>query len=134
MGSPQNLKDTVYPFEYNRFDQLEDIVSRHDIGVIKMEVQRSVAPQDGFLAKVRSLASEKGIVLVFDECTSGLGKVLAEYINFTGLSQTWLFSVKQSVTVTQSLLSLDGVSLWRQPNLRLSAVHLDRENWTIRRA
>ena len=70
-GVPSNLKDTVYPFEYNRFDQLEDIVSRHDIGVIKMEVQRSVAPQDGFLAKVRSLASEKGIVLVFDECTSG---------------------------------------------------------------
>lgn len=36
-----------------------------------MEVQRSFPPQPGFLQAVRNLCTEKGIVLIFDECTSG---------------------------------------------------------------
>jgi len=44
---------------------------QHDLGVIKMEVSRNHGPQDGFLEKVRELATRKGIVLIFDECTSG---------------------------------------------------------------
>ena len=36
-----------------------------------MEVARSTGPQDNFLQKVRELATNRGIVLVFDECTSG---------------------------------------------------------------
>ena len=36
-----------------------------------MEVQRNEPPQNNFLQKVRDLATEKGIVLIFDECTSG---------------------------------------------------------------
>ena len=36
-----------------------------------MEVSRSERPEDGFLQKVRALASGRGIVLLFDECTSG---------------------------------------------------------------
>jgi len=70
-GVPGVLRDTVYPFAYNRFDELEALVQTHDIGVIKMEVCRSEQPQDGFLEKVRKLASDRNIVLVFDECTSG---------------------------------------------------------------
>jgi glutamate-1-semialdehyde 2,1-aminomutase len=70
-GVPPNLRDTIYPFTYNRFDELEALVEAHDIGVIKMEVCRNVGPEDNFLGKVRKLATEKGIVLIFDECTSG---------------------------------------------------------------
>jgi glutamate-1-semialdehyde 2,1-aminomutase len=36
-----------------------------------MEVSRSEPPKAGFLESVRKLASEKNIVLIFDECTSG---------------------------------------------------------------
>lgn len=36
-----------------------------------MEVSRNLPPADEFLTKVRNLATEKGIVLIFDECTSG---------------------------------------------------------------
>jgi glutamate-1-semialdehyde 2,1-aminomutase len=36
-----------------------------------MEVSRNMGPENNFLQKVRSLATEKGIVLIFDECTSG---------------------------------------------------------------
>ncbi len=70
-GVPQNLRNTVFPFNYNNFSELEALVSQHDIGVIKMEVVRNMEPQDGFLHKVRKLATDRGIVLIFDECTSG---------------------------------------------------------------
>jgi glutamate-1-semialdehyde 2,1-aminomutase len=36
-----------------------------------MEVVRSVCPEDRFLHRVRDLATRHGIVLIFDECTSG---------------------------------------------------------------
>ncbi|WP_129242326.1 aminotransferase class III-fold pyridoxal phosphate-dependent enzyme [Achromobacter veterisilvae] len=70
-GVPQNLRGTVFPFTYNNYAELEALVSAHDIGVIKMEVVRNKGPEDNFLQKVRKLATDRGIVLIFDECTSG---------------------------------------------------------------
>jgi glutamate-1-semialdehyde 2,1-aminomutase len=70
-GVPQSLRGSVLPFNYNRFDELQALVEQHDIGVIKMEVSRNMGPADGFLQRVRELATSRGIVLVFDECTSG---------------------------------------------------------------
>lgn len=70
-GVPKNLKNTVLPFHYNDIEELETLIRNHDIGVIKMEVVRNFGPEDGFLQKVRDLATKNGIVLVFDECTSG---------------------------------------------------------------
>ena len=70
-GVPRNLQGTIFPFEYNNYEQLERLVNEHDIGVIKMEVLRNAEPIDNFLHKVRKLATDKNIVLVFDECTSG---------------------------------------------------------------
>ncbi len=70
-GVPKNLKDTVYPFHYNNYEELESIVESNDIGVIKMEVLRNFGPENNFLQKVRDLATRKNIVLIFDECTSG---------------------------------------------------------------
>ena len=46
-------------------------MDNNEIGVIMMEVMRDQGPKDGFLEKVRNLATERGIVLIFDECTSG---------------------------------------------------------------
>jgi glutamate-1-semialdehyde 2,1-aminomutase len=70
-GVPKGLKNTVYPFRYNNFEELLKIVNDNEIGVIKMEVIRNYGPQNNFLQKVRDLATDKGIVLIFDECTSG---------------------------------------------------------------
>ena len=75
-GVPQNLRGTVFPFNYNNFAELEVIVKNHDIGVIKMEVIRNHGPQDNFLQKVRQLATDNSIVLIFDECTSGFRETL----------------------------------------------------------
>jgi glutamate-1-semialdehyde 2,1-aminomutase len=71
-GVPQNLEGTTLPFRYNDFEELERLVNQNpDLGVIKMEVKRNEEPKSGFLEKVRMLATKKGIVLIFDECTSG---------------------------------------------------------------
>jgi glutamate-1-semialdehyde 2,1-aminomutase len=70
-GVPKNLKNTVFPFQYNNFPELESLVKKENIGIIKMEVSRNMGPEDDFLHKVRKLANENNIVLIFDECTSG---------------------------------------------------------------
>ena len=70
-GVPKGLAGTVQPFSFNRLDQLESIAANHELAAVKMEVQRSAPPQPGFLEGVRELCTRRGIVLIFDECTSG---------------------------------------------------------------
>jgi glutamate-1-semialdehyde 2,1-aminomutase len=70
-GVPKDLKNSIYPFKYNNFEELEKLVNQKRIGVICMEVVRNEEPKNNFLKKVRNLATKKGIVLIFDECTSG---------------------------------------------------------------
>jgi glutamate-1-semialdehyde 2,1-aminomutase len=70
-GVPRGLAGTAQPFSFNRLDQLEHIAARHDLAAVKMEVQRNVSPDPGFLEGVRELCTRRSIVLIFDECTSG---------------------------------------------------------------
>ena len=70
-GVPKNLSGTIFPFEYNNFESLKKITDNYKIGTIKMEVKRNHDPKNKFLEKVRKLATEKSIILIFDECTSG---------------------------------------------------------------
>lgn len=70
-GVPQHLRGSVLPFQYNDFVTLEKLVRDHEIGVIKMEVSRNLEPDLTFLKQVRELSTQRGIVLIFDECTSG---------------------------------------------------------------
>ena len=66
-------------------------------------VVRNEMPKDSFLSKVRKLANKKGIILIFDECTSGSEKIL-EDIKFIKFTQTLLYLEKHSAMVTRSLL------------------------------
>jgi len=91
IGVPQNLQDTTFPFRYNDFDELNSLVQNHEIGIIKMEVFRNQLPKDNFLEKVRQLATDKNIVLIFDECTSGFRQT------FGGLHK--LYDVEPDVAV-----------------------------------
>jgi glutamate-1-semialdehyde 2,1-aminomutase len=72
-GVPRALKGTSLPFNYNDIEDLEQLIKKNpgDIAAIKMEVSRNDMPKDGYLQKVRDLATENKIVLIFDECTSG---------------------------------------------------------------
>jgi glutamate-1-semialdehyde 2,1-aminomutase len=70
-GVQKNLKNSIFVFEYNNFDQLKKIVSQNNIGTVIMEVSRNEPPKKNFLENVRKLTKNKNIVLIFDECTSG---------------------------------------------------------------
>ena len=70
-GVPKGLSGTVIPFSYNNTDQILKIIEENELAAIKMEVQRNDLPKEGFLEEIRSKCTEKGIVLIFDECTSG---------------------------------------------------------------
>ena len=72
-GVPRALEGTTLPFNYNDIEQLQQLI--HDnpsqIAAIKMEVSRNEGPENDFLQKVRKIATDNNIVLIFDECTSG---------------------------------------------------------------
>ncbi|MDC6482275.1 aminotransferase class III-fold pyridoxal phosphate-dependent enzyme [Pelagibacteraceae bacterium] len=90
-GVPKNLANSIFPFKYNDYEQLEKIVNEKNIGVICMEVMRNEVPKNFFLQKIRKLADKKGIVLIFDECTSGFRK------NYGGLHK--LYSVNPDIAL-----------------------------------
>ena len=71
-GVPKGLAGTSLPFRYNDFDGFYKLIKKNpDIGIVKMEVARNDMPHNNFLEKVREITSKKGIILIFDECTSG---------------------------------------------------------------
>ena len=58
-GVPSSLKDTSFPFQYNKFEELEKIVKEHDIGTVKMEVSRNFKPKNNFLKKLETFVIKK---------------------------------------------------------------------------
>jgi len=72
-GVPSGLHGTLFPFHYNRIDELKGIVEKQhsDLAAIVMEPLRGQKPLEGFLEEIREIASTIGAVLVFDEVTTG---------------------------------------------------------------
>ena len=72
-GVPRVLKNHAMPFSYGDIDELQRIIknAKGEIGVIVMEVQRHKAIDVDFLKAVRQIATEAGVVLIFDEISSG---------------------------------------------------------------
>ncbi len=72
-GVPACLKGTALPFKYNCMDELNEIVQRNKDGLaaIVMEPVRNIQPENDFLNKVRECADNNGLVLIFDEISSG---------------------------------------------------------------
>ncbi len=70
-GVPKSLRNSTFTFEYNNIEQFKNLVKKNNIGVVKMEVMRNIKPKNDFLKEIRKITESKGIVLIFDECTSG---------------------------------------------------------------
>ncbi len=75
-GVNSKLKNTTFLFRYNDIERLEYLLKKKKIGIIKMEVERTIKPDIKFLKKVRNLANKYNAVLIFDECTSGFRETL----------------------------------------------------------
>ncbi len=72
-GVPRCLKNTAFPFHYNKIEELKAIVSQHkdETAAIVMEPVRNYEPAPGFLEEVREIATSIKAVLIFDEVSSG---------------------------------------------------------------
>jgi len=72
-GVPRGLSGTALPFRYNQIAELEAIIAtnKDQLAAIVIEPVREHAPENGFLGRIRELATESGAVLVLDEVTSG---------------------------------------------------------------
>jgi len=81
-GVPKSLKGTTLPFQHNNLNEFLKLISKHDdIAAVKMEVQRNFEPDKEFLLKVRKICTDKNIILIFDECTSGFRETFGGIFN-----------------------------------------------------
>jgi len=71
LGVPKALIKTAIPFHYNNIEELNEIVSKHDIGTIIVEPIRHQEPKNNFLQNVKEIAKKIGAVLIFDEISCG---------------------------------------------------------------
>ncbi len=79
-GVPKKLKDSILTFEFNDLKKFKKLINQNnDIAAVIMEVKRDIDPKRNFLKEIRNITKKKGIVLIFDECTSGFRE------NFGGL-------------------------------------------------
>ncbi|MDA9648913.1 aminotransferase class III-fold pyridoxal phosphate-dependent enzyme [Alphaproteobacteria bacterium] len=72
-GIPKELKNTAFPFNYGNYEKFDKIISNfaNELGVIIMEVQRYKTLDIDFLKHIRKVTEDLGIVLIFDEISSG---------------------------------------------------------------
>ena len=73
-GIASSIGKDVLVAPWNDIDVTEDLLRRHGAelaAVILEPLQRTLPPAPGFLARIRELTSELGIVLVFDEVVTG---------------------------------------------------------------
>jgi len=70
-GVPKALQDTTYSFRYGNKEEFLKVIGDPEIGTVIMEFTKSSLPDVEFLELVRSETKKRGIVLIFDECSTG---------------------------------------------------------------
>jgi glutamate-1-semialdehyde 2,1-aminomutase len=73
-GIPRSIRDEMLVAPYNDLETVAGLVREHrqDLAAIIVEpLQRIIPPKPGFLAGLRKLATENGILLIFDEVVTG---------------------------------------------------------------
>ena len=70
-GVPNALRDSTTTFHYGNAEEFQKIIRDGDVGAVIMEFTRSSTPDINFLQMVRTETQARGIILIFDECSSG---------------------------------------------------------------
>ncbi len=83
----RHLRPGIEPFEYGDLQMLEDLLKAHgnEFACIMMEPMRTELPPPGYLEGVRALATKYGVVLIFDEVSSGFRIALGGVQEYTGV-------------------------------------------------
>jgi len=96
-NKPTALSDTVFSFNYNNFFELELFINKEDIGIIRVNIQHIQPSEINFQQKIKNLATQKGIILIFDECVSGFRQ------SFGGLHK--IYNVEPDMVVFGNTMS-----------------------------
>ncbi len=70
-GVPDALRGTTTTFRYGNLPEFLSAVADQNTAAVIMEVSRSSSPDIHFLQAIRKETKSRGIVLIFDECSSG---------------------------------------------------------------
>ncbi|MDA0998017.1 MAG: aminotransferase class III-fold pyridoxal phosphate-dependent enzyme [Proteobacteria bacterium] len=73
-GIPKSVADEVVVAPYNNLDAAAELIATHKdqlAGIIVEPFQRLIPPRPGFLEGLRKLATDNGLVLIFDEVVTG---------------------------------------------------------------
>ena len=84
-GIPKGVQDLSFTFNYNDIDSLIDSIDS-DTACVILEPVVFEAPKDDFLAKVRKVCDENGVVLIFDEMWTGFRIALGGAQEYYGVN------------------------------------------------
>ena len=70
-GIPKFLKNSVFPFKYGENINFKNFFKKNKIGVVITELSRQKKIDLKFLKKLLAEAKKSGVIVIFDECTSG---------------------------------------------------------------
>lgn len=72
-GVPENRKPETVTFRYNDLNSVEKVFAENagEIACVLLEPERTVAPKDGFLHKLRDIAHRNGALFILDEMVTG---------------------------------------------------------------
>ncbi len=85
-GVPKKLKGLTSTFNYGDFEKLKKIHKKKNLSAVIMEVCRDTLPNKNFLNNVRKFTKKNGIVLIFDECTTGFRRCLGGIHKITNIN------------------------------------------------
>ncbi|HWL64104.1 MAG TPA: glutamate-1-semialdehyde 2,1-aminomutase [Steroidobacteraceae bacterium] len=73
-GIPESRRQETLSFRFNDLASAEKLFAEHpgEICAVLLEGERTVAPKDGFLHKLRELAHRHGALFILDEMVTGL--------------------------------------------------------------
>jgi len=73
-GIPESRKSETLTFRYNDIASVEKLFAENpnDICAVLLEAERTAAPRDGFLHKLRDIAHKNGALFIVDEMVTGL--------------------------------------------------------------
>ncbi|ABB25067.1 aminotransferase [Synechococcus sp. CC9902] len=70
-GVPKSLLGSIDSFQYNDIEEFRKLVSLNSYAAVIMEVERNFKPTNNFLETIAFECKKFGIILIFDECSSG---------------------------------------------------------------
>jgi glutamate-1-semialdehyde 2,1-aminomutase len=73
LGVPESTRKMTFKFEYNNIESLKKLFNKHKnkFATVIMEPMNYVKPENNFLQKVKELAHQNGVLLIFDEVITG---------------------------------------------------------------